>query len=133
LGDTIGVGTPGDVARLLDDLLTLAPPEKWGMHFHDTRGTALANVLTSLEYGLTAFDSSAGGLGGCPFAGPNAAGNVATEDLVYLLDGMGIRHGVTLDAVLDASRYVVDAVGHPLTSKVYQAGGRLKPQAPAAR
>jgi hydroxymethylglutaryl-CoA lyase len=134
LGDTIGVGTPGDVARLLDDVLTIAPAEKWGMHFHDTRGTALANVLASLDYGLTAFDSSAGGLGGCPFAGPNAAGNVATEDLVYLLDGMGIQHGVQLDAVLDASRYIVDAVGHPLTSKVYQAGGRLhaQPRAPSA-
>ena len=133
LGDTIGVGTPGDVSRLLDDLLTLAPSERWGMHFHDTRGTALANVLASLDYGLTAFDSSAGGLGGCPFAGPNAAGNVATEDLVYLLDGMGIQHGVNLEDVLAASRYVVGAVGHPLTSKVYQAGGTLKPQAPPVR
>jgi hydroxymethylglutaryl-CoA lyase len=125
LGDTIGVGTPGDVARLLDDVLQLAPVERWGMHFHDTRGTALANVLASLDYGINSFDSSAGGLGGCPFAGPNAAGNVATEDLVYLLDGMAIRHGVDLDKVLDASRFIVDAVGHPLTSKVYQAGGRL--------
>jgi hydroxymethylglutaryl-CoA lyase len=103
------------------------------MHFHDTRGTALANVLASLDYGLAAFDSSAGGLGGCPFAGPNAAGNLATEDLVYLLDGMGVQHGVDLEAVLGASRYVVEAVGHALTSKVYQAGGRLKAQAPGAR
>ena len=127
LGDTIGVGTPGDVARLLDNLLTLAPVDRWGLHFHDTRGTALANVLAALDYGIWAFDSSAGGLGGCPFAGPNAAGNLATEDLVYLLDGMAIRHGVDLDGVLAASRYVVNAVGHPLTSKVYQAGGRLVP------
>ena len=133
LGDTIGVGTPGDVARLLDDLLTLAPVDRWGLHCHDTRGTALANVLAALDCGIWAFDSSAGGLGGCPFAGPNAAGNLATEDLVYLLDGLSIAHGVDLEGVLAASRYIVDAVGHPLTSKVYQAGGRLKAQAPSAR
>jgi hydroxymethylglutaryl-CoA lyase len=126
LGDTIGVATPADVSRVLDVLLKLAPVEKWGMHFHDTRGTALANVLTSLDYGLTNFDSAAGGLGGCPFAGPSAAGNVATEDLLYLLDGLGIDHGVQLDRVIDASRYIVEFVGHPLTSKVYQAGGRLR-------
>ncbi len=127
IGDTIGVGTPGHVDRLLDELLPAAPAEKWSMHFHDTRGTALANVMASLARGVYIFDSSAGGLGGCPFAGPNAAGNLATEDLVYLLDGMGIHHGVDLARVLEASRYVVDAVGHPLTSKVYQAGGRLVP------
>ena len=125
LGDTIGVSTPGDVKRLMVDLFDLEPPERWGMHFHDTRGMALANVVASLELGLSSFDSSAGGLGGCPFAGPGAAGNVATEDLVYLLDGLGIEHGVSLDKVLQASRFVVDAVGHPLNSKVFQAGGRL--------
>jgi hydroxymethylglutaryl-CoA lyase len=125
LGDTIGVATPGDVGTLLDDLLRLQPAERWGLHFHDTRGMALANVLPSLERGITHFDSSAGGLGGCPFAGPGAAGNVATEDLVYLLDGLGIAHGIDLERVLEASRFIVDAVGHPLTSKVYQAGGRL--------
>jgi isopropylmalate/homocitrate/citramalate synthase len=126
LGDTIGVATPGDVSRVLEPLLDLAPPDKWGLHFHDTRGTALANVMASLDYGIASFDSSAGGLGGCPFAGPSAAGNLATEDLVYLLDGLGIEHGVSLDGVLAASRYIVDAVGHPLTSKVYQANGRLQ-------
>jgi isopropylmalate/homocitrate/citramalate synthase len=125
LGDTIGVATPADVARLMAALFELAPVDRWGMHFHDTRGMALANVMASLDQGLTHFDSSSGGLGGCPFAGPGAAGNVATEDLLYLLDGMGIDHGVNLDQVLAASRYIVDAVGHPLTSKVYQAGGRL--------
>jgi len=125
LGDTIGVATPRDVARLMDTLVEVAPVERWGMHFHDTRGMALANVMASLERGLRNFDSSAGGLGGCPFAGPSAAGNVATEDLLYLLDGMGIQHGISLDKVLDASRFIVGAVGHPLTSKVYQAGGRL--------
>jgi len=125
LGDTIGVATPRDVARLMDTLVELAPVARWGMHFHDTRGMALANVMSSLERGVRHFDSSAGGLGGCPFAGPSAAGNVATEDLLYLLDGMGIQHGISLDRVLDASRFIVGAVGHPLTSKVYQAGGRL--------
>jgi hydroxymethylglutaryl-CoA lyase len=125
LGDTIGVGTPADVARLMGELRPLAPLDRWGMHFHDTRGMALANVMASLEHGLTSFDSSAGGLGGCPFAGPGAAGNLATEDLLYLLDGFGIEHGVSLERVLAASRFIVDAVGHPLTSKVYQAGGRL--------
>jgi hydroxymethylglutaryl-CoA lyase len=125
LSDTIGVATPGNVRQVMDELLQLAPAERWCMHFHDTRGTALSNVLASLDYDVTCFDSSAGGLGGCPFAGPSAAGNLATEDLIYLLDGMGIQHGVDLDNVLEASRYIVDAVGHPLTSKVYQAGGRL--------
>jgi len=126
LGDTIGVATPGDVSRIMEPLLDLAPPERWGLHFHDTRGMALANVMTSLELGISSFDSSAGGLGGCPFAGPSAAGNLATEDLIYLLDGLGIHHGVDLDKVLDASRYIIDAVGHPLTSKVFSAGGRLQ-------
>jgi hydroxymethylglutaryl-CoA lyase len=126
LGDTIGVATPGEVNRLLDELVQVAPAESWVMHFHDTRGTALANVLASLERGVVGFDSSAGGLGGCPFAGPNAAGNVSTEDLIYLLDGMGVEHGVNLEGVLEASRYIVDAVGHPLRSKVYAAGGRMQ-------
>jgi isopropylmalate/homocitrate/citramalate synthase len=125
LGDTIGVATPADVRRLTEALLPVAPVERWGMHFHDTRGIALANVMASLDVGIDKFDSSAGGLGGCPFAGPGAAGNVATEDLLYLLDGLGIEHGISLDGVLAASRYIVGAVGHPLTSKVYQAGGRL--------
>jgi isopropylmalate/homocitrate/citramalate synthase len=125
LGDTIGVATPSDVARLMDTLLELAPVERWGMHFHDTRGMALANAVASLDLGVSSFDSSAGGLGGCPFAGPGAAGNVATEDLLYLLDGLGVEHGVNLDGVLEGSRFIVNAVGHPLTSKVYQAGGRL--------
>ena len=124
LGDTIGVATPADVTGLVDALRSVAPIDSWGMHFHDTRGMALANVMAALDLGLDSFDSSAGGLGGCPFAGPGAAGNVATEDLVYLLDGLGISHGVDLDAVMRASRFIAGSIGHPLTSKVYQAGGR---------
>jgi isopropylmalate/homocitrate/citramalate synthase len=126
LGDTIGVATPSDIPHFAEPLLQLMPVERLGMHFHDTRGIAIGNVMASMDLGISNFDSSAGGLGGCPFAGPGAAGNLATEDLVYLLDGLGIEHGVSLDGVLAASRYIVDAVGHPLTSKVYQAGGRLK-------
>ena len=87
------------------------------MHFHDTRGMALANVMASLDLGLSHFDSSAGGLGGCPFAGPGAAGNVATEDLLYLLDGIGIEHGINLDGALEASRFIVDAVGRPIGNR----------------
>lgn len=125
LGDTIGVATPADVRRVLKPLLTVAPIERWGLHFHDTRGMALANVMAGLEADIRAFDSSAGGLGGCPFAGPSASGNLATEDLLYLLDGLGLEHGIDLTKVISASRFIVDAVGHPLTSKVFQAGGRL--------
>jgi isopropylmalate/homocitrate/citramalate synthase len=132
LGDTIGVSTPADAARTMNAMLELAPRERWGLHFHDTRGMGLANILQCLDLGVASFDSSAGGLGGCPFAGPGAAGNVATEDLVYLLDGLGIDHGVNLERVLEASRSIVDEVGHPLTSKVYQAGGRLR-RIPAPR
>jgi hydroxymethylglutaryl-CoA lyase len=124
LGDTIGVATPGAIGPVLTPLLEVAPVDRWGLHFHDTRGTALANVMASLDFGISSYDSSAGGLGGCPFAGPSAAGNLATEDLLYLLDGLGIEHGVDLGKVMTASRFIVDAVGHPLTSKVYQAGGR---------
>ncbi len=90
------------------------------LHFHDTRGTALANVLAALEYGITTFDASAGGLGGCPYA-PGAAGNLATEDLVYMLDGLGIETGVSLERVMQASRLIEPAIGHPLPSRYVQA------------
>jgi hydroxymethylglutaryl-CoA lyase len=92
------------------------------MHFHDTRGTALANVATALELGIRAFDASTGGTGGCPYA-PGAAGNLATEDLVYLLDREGMSHGVDLDALLAAARHVSTTLGRPLSTKVGQAGG----------
>ncbi|HUX87258.1 MAG TPA: hydroxymethylglutaryl-CoA lyase [Chloroflexota bacterium] len=126
LADTVGAATPREVELLLDALLSLAPPEMWAMHFHDTRGTALANVMTSLAHGIHIFDSAAGGLGGCPFAGPGALGNLATEDLVYLLDGLGISHGIDLERLMDASRFISRAIGHPLPSRVFRAGGKPK-------
>jgi hydroxymethylglutaryl-CoA lyase len=91
------------------------------LHFHDTRGTALVNVMEGLARGIAAYDASAGGLGGCPFA-PGAAGNLATEDLVYLLDGLGIAHGLDLGALRQAGRAIEAALGRPLPGKVYRAG-----------
>ena len=91
-------------------------------HFHDTRGTALANVAAGLDAGVRCFDSAAGGTGGCPYA-PGAAGNLATEDLVYFLDASGWEHGVSLEGVLEAARFIADALGKPLSTKVGQAGG----------
>ena len=120
LGDTIGVATPRVVEAVLGPAADRFGADRVGLHFHDTRGTALANTLLALQLGYRIFDASAGGLGGCPFA-PGAAGNLATEDLLYLLDGLGIETGVSLEAVTAASRFIADLVGHPLTSKVYQA------------
>jgi hydroxymethylglutaryl-CoA lyase len=122
-GDTIGVGVPIQVTALTD-AATKAGIEihQIAYHFHDTRGTALANVVAGLDAGVRCFDSSTGGTGGCPYA-PGAAGNLATEDLVYLLDASGYQHGVLLEGVLDAARYITSALGKPLASKVGQAGG----------
>jgi hydroxymethylglutaryl-CoA lyase len=124
LGDTIGAATPGDVSRVLDAVGPVAGIDRIGLHAHDTRGQALANVYAALERGVAIVDSSAGGLGGCPFAGPGAVGNVATEDLVYMLDGLGIEHGVDLEGVIAASSYIESAVGHALRSPTWLAGGR---------
>ena len=124
LGDTIGAATPGDVERVLDAVLPVVGVDRLGLHAHDTRGQALANVYAALERGLMVIDSSAGGLGGCPFAGPGAVGNLATEDLVYLLDGLRIEHGVSLEGVMAASAFIASAVGHPLRSPTWLAGGR---------
>ncbi len=122
LGDTIGVGVPSQVHEMTELALGAGLSlDQLAYHFHDTRGTALANVVAGLEDGVTCFDSSTGGTGGCPYA-PGAAGNLATEDLVYLLDAMGIEHGVSLEGVLAAARYIADALGRPLASKVGQAG-----------
>ncbi|GAC1616376.1 MAG: hydroxymethylglutaryl-CoA lyase [Ktedonobacteraceae bacterium] len=122
LGDTIGVATPRQVANVLSLLMDEGriPSEQLAVHFHDTRGTALANVLTSLQMGISIIDSSAGGLGGCPYA-PGAAGNLATEDLLYMLHGMGIATGVNLEKVVAATSFVSPLLGHASTSKYYQA------------
>ena len=122
LGDTIGVATPNQVVEMIG-LLVLdgaIPVTQLAVHFHDTRGTALANVLIALQCGISIVDSSAGGLGGCPYA-PGAAGNLATEDLLYMLHGMGIHTGVDLDKVVTATAFIHPLLGHTPTSKYYQA------------
>jgi hydroxymethylglutaryl-CoA lyase len=120
ISGTIGIAHPGQVSRLLDQLLVQVPLDRVALHFHDTRGTALANVLAALPHGVATFDSSAGGLGGCPYA-PGAAGNLATEDLLYMLHGLGIKTGVSLEGVLQASLGIEAAIGHALPSRYVQA------------
>jgi isopropylmalate/homocitrate/citramalate synthase len=120
VSDTIGIAHPGQVAEVLDQVTARVPLGQVALHFHDTRGTALANVLAGLEYGVTTFDSSAGGLGGCPYA-PGAAGNLATEDLLYMLDGLGIATGVVLERVVAASAALQRAMDRPLPSRCLQA------------
>lgn len=120
VSDTIGVATPRQVDDVLDALLAEIPAARIALHFHDTRGTALANVLAGLQRGITTFDSSAGGAGGCPYA-PGASGNLATEDLVYMLDGMGVETGVSLTGVVEASRFLQSVTGHPPASRYYAA------------
>ncbi|MBW8735380.1 MAG: hydroxymethylglutaryl-CoA lyase, partial [Asticcacaulis sp.] len=120
LGDTIGVATPGDIARLLDVVLKAIPVEKIALHCHDTYGQALANILTALDYGISVFDASVGGLGGCPYA-PGASGNVATEDVLYMLNGLGIETGVDLDGIVDAAWFISGVLGREPRSKVAKA------------
>jgi isopropylmalate/homocitrate/citramalate synthase len=123
IGDTIGVAGPSDVRRVVRALDGAGfAPDRLAMHFHDTRGTALANVTAALELGVRCFDASTGGTGGCPYA-PGAAGNLATEDLVYLLEREGLSHGVDLDALLIAAHHVSETLARPLGTKVGQAGG----------
>jgi len=123
VGDTIGVAGPADVRRVVGALVAEGfNRDRLAMHFHDTRATALANVSAALEQGIRCFDASTGGAGGCPYA-PGAAGNLATEDLVYLLEREGMNHGVDLDALLAAARDVSNTLGRPLSTKVGQAGG----------
>lgn len=123
IGDTIGVAVPTQVRDVIEAHARAGiPPERLAMHFHDTRGTALANVVAALDLGVRCFDASTGGTGGCPYA-PGAAGNLATEDLVYMLDGMGYEHGVDLGRLLEAARHISAELGRPLGSKVGQAGG----------
>ena len=120
IGDTIGVATPNQVVEVTNILTPLAGIERLAMHFHDTRGTALANVMTALQLGISIFDSAAGGLGGCPYA-PGASGNLATEDLLYLLDGLGIETGIDLEHVVAASGFLARARQQAPASRYYAA------------
>lgn len=121
LGDTIGVGTPRDTQRICELFLGEFASEQLALHFHDTRGTALSNVLVGLDLGIRTFDAAVAGLGGCPYA-PGASGNLATEDLVYMLHGMGLETGVDLEALIRAGQVAERVVGRPLPGKVHQAG-----------
>jgi len=120
LGDTIGVGTPNQTRRILELVLARARPEQVALHMHDTRGTALANVLAGLDAGLTTFDASVGGLGGCPYA-PGASGNLATEDLVYMLHGMGYETGIDFRKLVAAGALAQRLVGRELPGRALRA------------
>mgnify|MGYP000281514901 CR=1 FL=1 len=120
LGDTIGVANPRQVSKVVARLLKQISADKLALHMHDTRGVALANVLAGVDAGIHTFDSAFGGLGGCPYA-PGASGNLATEDLVFMLSEMGYETGVDLDKLVDATMHVAELVGRPLPSKVFQA------------
>ena len=126
ISDTIGIAHPGQVPRVLDAVLARIPVREIALHFHDTRGTALANVLASLSHGVATFDASSGGLGGCPYA-PGAAGNLATDDLIYMLDGLGIETGVSLEGVSAASAFIQTKIDHPLPSRYAQAVRTTRP------
>jgi len=120
LGDTIGIGTPLEAQAMVDAVAALVPREQLAVHFHDTYGQALANILACLERGIAVVDSSVAGLGGCPYA-RGATGNVATEDVLYMLDGMGLETGVDLSAVASAGRFISDVLGRPAASRVSRA------------
>jgi len=121
LGDTIGVGTPKDIRDMLDSVMAQVPVERLALHCHDTYGQALANILAGLEMGISVIDSSVAGLGGCPYAANEfgaASGNAATEDVLYMLDGLGIETGVDLDKIIEAAWYISDFMGRAPASKV---------------
>lgn len=120
LGDTIGVGTPGSTQHLLDSLLRQFSADKLAVHMHDTYGQALSNILIALQNGIAVIDSSVAGLGGCPYAS-GASGNVATEDLVYMLDGLGIKHGVDLQALIAAGNMICAKLNRENGAKVARA------------
>ena len=120
ISDTIGIAHPGQVPIVLSAVASRVPRDRLALHFHDTRGMAAANVLVALDLGIATFDASAGGLGGCPYA-PGATGNVATEDLIYMLHGLGVDTGVDLAAVVEASRFIESRLDHPLPSRYYRA------------
>ncbi len=127
LGDTLGTALPSQVEELLEEVLYRFPNKDIIMHFHDTRGMAIANIVTSMRYGIRRFDSSIGGLGGCPYA-PGAAGNVATNDLLYLLHGLGVSTGIDEDKIQEAAFYIQDKLNKELPSRslAYEAGQKKK-------
>jgi hydroxymethylglutaryl-CoA lyase len=127
VSDTIGIAHPGQVPQVLGPVLARIPAAQIALHFHDTRGTALANVLASLPLGITTFDASAGGLGGCPYA-PGASGNLATDDLVYMLNGLGADTGVSLGKLSEASAFIAGRLDHPLASRYAQAVAASRPK-----
>jgi isopropylmalate/homocitrate/citramalate synthase len=120
LGDTIGIGTPGKAATMIEAVAARVPRERLAVHFHDTYGQALANILAALESGVATVDSSVAGLGGCPYA-PGAAGNVASEDVLYMLNGLGIETGVDLDVLVAAGQFISNHLGRQPISKVSRA------------
>ncbi|MCA1824521.1 MAG: hydroxymethylglutaryl-CoA lyase [Mycobacteriales bacterium] len=124
-GDTTGMATPGRVTRLVGEFRAAHPDVPVNLHFHNTRGTGLANVLAALQLGVADFDASVGGLGGCPYA-PGASGNIASEELVHMLEDMGVETGVNLDALLEAAREAERIVGRTLPSQVLRAGPRTR-------
>ncbi len=128
LGDTVGMGTPAKTQRLIEAVSAYVPVEKIGGHFHDTYGQAIANILASLEMGMATFDSSIAGLGGCPYS-PGATGNVATEDVLYMLDGMGIETGVDMDALLDTAEFICARLDRPTFSRAGRALGLKRKKA----
>lgn len=130
LGDTIGTGTAQLAQDMVRAVVQAVPTERLAVHFHDTYGQALANVLACLDVGVSVVDSAAGGLGGCPYA-DGASGNLATEDILYMLDGLGVRSGVDMDALLDAVAYIATDLGIPVRSKLFAARGGRRRAAPA--
>jgi hydroxymethylglutaryl-CoA lyase len=126
VSDTIGIAHPGQVPRVLEAVLARLPLDRVALHFHDTRGMAVANVMAALPFGISTFDSAAGGLGGCPYA-PGAAGNLATDDLVFMLNGLGLETGVSLSGVSEASAFIGSKIDHRLPSRYAQAeAGRTR-------
>jgi len=124
-GDTTGMATPGRVTRLIGELRSSHPDAPINLHFHNTRGTALANVMAAMQLGVADFDASVGGLGGCPYA-PGASGNVATEELVHMVEDMGVDTGIDLEAMIDAAATAERLVGRTLPSQVLRAGPRTR-------
>lgn len=127
LGDTIGVGTPGSMSKMLQEVLKIAPADKFAVHCHDTYGQALSNILTSMDYGISVLDSSISGLGGCPYA-RGASGNAATEDVVYMLHGMGVNTGIDLGKLVMVGKFISDELGRESESKVTRAMRNVKPK-----